>query len=269
MADDKLYEVEKILRRRVKAGRVEYFLKWKGYPSSENSWEPQSHVTPDLVAVFEARLQKHKTAQQQLAVNVSGATAFPSTSGSPSKLKSPKTSIQLSPPIRKPVKRRTTSAPREETVNTDQNTSHDQGMNMNQRIPGSPDSSSSLLTDSPTRTSVGSVGGNKDDPLPCEVIVDEGLEYHVNAGEEYKVHVATPLMLEAAKKIYKGLILKSINGVTKLRGHLFFYVSWQNDPQDDLIPSMFANEFWPQEVIRFYERHMVLIVLKGNKVSKE
>ncbi|CEJ02994.1 hypothetical protein RMCBS344292_16986 [Rhizopus microsporus] len=42
------YEVEKIVNHRV-AGRVkkriEYFIKWKGYSSKDNTWEPSSAVT--------------------------------------------------------------------------------------------------------------------------------------------------------------------------------------------------------------------------------
>jgi hypothetical protein len=32
------YAVEKILKTRRRAGRVEYFVKWKNYPPSANSW---------------------------------------------------------------------------------------------------------------------------------------------------------------------------------------------------------------------------------------
>ncbi len=36
-ADD-YYKVEKILKTRRRGGRVEYFVKWQGYPESMNSW---------------------------------------------------------------------------------------------------------------------------------------------------------------------------------------------------------------------------------------
>ncbi|PHZ10072.1 uncharacterized protein RHIMIDRAFT_42331 [Rhizopus microsporus ATCC 52813] len=41
------YEVEKIVNHRI-AGRakkrIEYFIKWKGYSSKDNTWEPSSAV---------------------------------------------------------------------------------------------------------------------------------------------------------------------------------------------------------------------------------
>ena len=39
------YEVEKIVDKRTNVyGLVEYFVKWKGYPSSENTWEPKKNL---------------------------------------------------------------------------------------------------------------------------------------------------------------------------------------------------------------------------------
>lgn len=39
------YEVEKIIDKRVNCyGLVEYLVKWKGYSSSENTWEPKKNL---------------------------------------------------------------------------------------------------------------------------------------------------------------------------------------------------------------------------------
>jgi transposase InsO family protein len=38
------YEVEKILQQRAGQQGLEYLIKWKGYPPSENSWEPAIHL---------------------------------------------------------------------------------------------------------------------------------------------------------------------------------------------------------------------------------
>lgn len=44
---DREYIVERILDRRIRNGKTEYYLKWEGYSSAFNSWEPiENIVTP-------------------------------------------------------------------------------------------------------------------------------------------------------------------------------------------------------------------------------
>ena len=38
------YEVEAILKHKCKGARYLYLVMWKGYPITEASWEPESHV---------------------------------------------------------------------------------------------------------------------------------------------------------------------------------------------------------------------------------
>jgi hypothetical protein len=42
------YEVEEILDLRQRGKTVEYLIKWKGYPHSENTWEPKKHLKNSL-----------------------------------------------------------------------------------------------------------------------------------------------------------------------------------------------------------------------------
>ncbi len=54
------YEVEEIVSKRVRQhGRkqiVEYLVKWKGYPASDNTWERISNLTnaSEAISEFEA-----------------------------------------------------------------------------------------------------------------------------------------------------------------------------------------------------------------------
>ena len=50
------YEVEKVLRRRKRNNRFEYLIKYKGYPDSENTWEPRSNIKVDLYKAFDRTL---------------------------------------------------------------------------------------------------------------------------------------------------------------------------------------------------------------------
>ena len=50
------WEIEHILEKRGKGNRVEYLVKWKGYPLWEASWEPKKNLagSPESIAAFEA-----------------------------------------------------------------------------------------------------------------------------------------------------------------------------------------------------------------------
>ena len=47
------YEVEKVIDKRKQGCKLQYLIKWKGYPTSDNSWETTADVhAPQLIVEF-------------------------------------------------------------------------------------------------------------------------------------------------------------------------------------------------------------------------
>ncbi|KAM9860648.1 chromodomain Y-like protein 2 [Aulostomus maculatus] len=82
MASGDLYEVERIVdKRRNKKGKWEYLIRWKGYGSKEDTWEPEHHLLhcEEFIDQFNSlRLHSHK--QPKIPKNRGGTliTSHPS-----------------------------------------------------------------------------------------------------------------------------------------------------------------------------------------------
>ena len=52
---DKTFEVEKIMESKMQGKKKVYLVKWKGYPASQNTWEPVANLSmvKDMVAAFD------------------------------------------------------------------------------------------------------------------------------------------------------------------------------------------------------------------------
>ena len=53
MSDNDIYYIERILDRRKVNGRLEYKIKWEGYPMSQSTWEPLENLKTAIELVEE------------------------------------------------------------------------------------------------------------------------------------------------------------------------------------------------------------------------
>ena len=47
LEEQEVYEVETIVKHRRRGKGYQYFIKWKGYPIKEATWEPEANISKD------------------------------------------------------------------------------------------------------------------------------------------------------------------------------------------------------------------------------
>ena len=56
--EEAVWKVDRLLDRRVRGGVEQYLVKWNGCGHDQNSWEPKSNVTQDLIQAFQKKHRK-------------------------------------------------------------------------------------------------------------------------------------------------------------------------------------------------------------------
>ncbi|XP_071176347.1 chromo domain-containing protein cec-1-like [Mytilus edulis] len=58
--DSDLYLVERIVKSKRINNKMHYYIKWLGFGSTSNSWEPEENIPPELRHEFKVRMDQNK-----------------------------------------------------------------------------------------------------------------------------------------------------------------------------------------------------------------
>uniref|UniRef100_A0A5K3F0U4 Heterochromatin protein 1 n=1 Tax=Mesocestoides corti TaxID=53468 RepID=A0A5K3F0U4_MESCO len=226
--------VEKVLRVRIRNGKKEYFLKWKGYPDEENTWEPEENLDcPDLIKEFEEN-QKRST-----RLRTSGGIKRTSNASISSDVHHEDDSVnETEDQVVKPND--TTSTVKTQSTEMDLQNDKDDAALQNTRKRRS----SSLILE---KSGIEEAGDNVDnaelDKSPAKS----------------SVKVPTFPDSQSVTKVHgfdRNLKAERIIGATESSGELMFLIKWKDSDIADLVPARIANVKSPQVVIKFYEERL-------------
>ncbi|CAG7833421.1 unnamed protein product [Allacma fusca] len=63
---DQIFAADRIEKKRFRNGKVEYLIKWKGWSTKYNTWEPHENILDArLIEAFEAKEKEDPTPQKE------------------------------------------------------------------------------------------------------------------------------------------------------------------------------------------------------------
>ncbi|KAL7059458.1 hypothetical protein AAHC03_013415 [Spirometra sp. Aus1] len=231
------FSVEKILRVRIRNGKKEYFLKWKGYPDEENTWEPEENLDcPDLIKEFEDRRAAERNSKLK----------SPLPSSSKRSNIAPKADSSGDAPKETDARKSRSRASSSRT-----STSEDPGSST-QKAPANEAPKSAKK-----RRTISSDSNDKEDSQPStHVSPEKKVEKTATPEKPPQKTTETPTAASKVRGFDRGLKAERIIGATESSGELMFLIKWRDSDIADLVPAREANVKCPQVVIRFYEERL-------------
>ncbi|ODM92025.1 Heterochromatin protein 1 [Orchesella cincta] len=236
-----LYSVEKVLKKRRGAtGKPEYFLKWKGYPDSDNTWEPWENISPEVLIDFESKLKERNAA--------------------PGKESSPQREFYIVEKVLK--KRRGTTGKPEYLLKWEGYPDSDNTWEPEENI------SSGIILDFERKLKERKAAeAKKEQEPPKSVEAEDTSSFEESSSfEETSSSEETSEEENEAKKrqvepspsgVDREPELEYILGVENHDGNIWMKIKFHGKDKEKLVRSKDANIKWPQKVIDFYEKRIV------------
>lgn len=230
--EEEEYVVEKIVdKRTTKSGKVEYYLKWKGYDDSQNTWEPKENLDcAELIQDFEAKHKKEDDAKKAAKAAKKRRISTSSNEGSTVSSKKNDDSVKSSS-----KKRKADSETKDETKEKEK-----------PKEKQKKDEEKSKKDEERSKKKEDSTPRRETSKASDKIISDA--ENEKAPKEKNGIDKETPFD--------KGLEPEKIIGATDISGQLAFLVQWKNSNKAMLIPSKLARQRCPQLVIDFYEERL-------------
>lgn len=226
------YLVERVVDKRIKNGKVQYFLKWKGYPEEQNTWEPEEYLDcPNLITEFERNRETNQKSENQSSKKFE-------VKNSEKKKELKKKNEELT----KPVKRQ-----KSESNHAASKIEDKQPMKSMKRQRSN--STASSISD----TSITSKAPRRNSAKKSRRLVSA---YNEEMVKKEKASLYNDSVEEELTGFARGLKPEKIMGATESDGHIKFLIKWENSVETEMVLAKEANVKCPQLVIDFYEERL-------------
>lgn len=234
------YSVEKILNKRVTKGKVEYYLKWKGYNEEDNTWEPEENLDcEELIKEFEEKLQKKEKAKKE---------------------RSKEQSKDQQKDASERGRKRTLSNSTIASATSDAGPSKERKRGTPPKRGGSKTVEKVDKTDKFDKPDDENEDEVENDDEENIIEENDIAENSLDNSNDSNMTANDPVsVLRNSSREPESII-----GATDSSGQLMFLLKWKGIEEADLIPAKEANLMCPQVVIKFYEERLTWHAPPGN-----
>lgn len=239
--ENKEWEVEKVIDKRIRKKKVEYLLKWKGHKKENNSWEPEKNLRcNELIKEFEENVSR-----AEIEKKLKGKT------GRAGRKRNTSNSTMLTVASSKEI-----SSPRYETQKRKTKIDTDIKVNKLGKPKGKVNDKKHIYKGSlGKKTSVKIMNYKKKETnVNSDTGSDSNLKEHEKEVESEDILDCGPTISgDISVNAHINKVPENILGATTIDMNLVFLIKWKDIEEGSLIPAKDANILWPQVVIKFYE----------------